>query len=58
MLQTGELLPFLTVQENIELTAELTSVQDIQIRAAELMDRLKIAHLAGSLPDAISVGER
>lgn len=58
VLQTGELLPFLSVEQNIELTAELTSLPNARARACELMDRLEIGHLARSLPDAISVGER
>ena len=57
VLQTGELLPFLNLSENIELCAELADRKNSE-RLSELMDILQIAHLAKSMPNEISVGER
>ena len=45
VLQTGELLPFLNLSENIELCAELADRKNSE-RLSELMDILHIAHLA------------
>jgi putative ABC transport system ATP-binding protein len=60
VLQTGGLLPFLTVRENILLTAE-TGNADLKAarrRLEELFDYLRIGHLSSKLPSQISVGER
>jgi len=60
ILQTGGLLPFLTVEENIGLTARLNGTPDADIRrvSRELADMLGISHLLASLPGPLSVGER
>ena len=60
ILQTGGLLPFLTVEENIGLTARLKGMPDTDIRrvSCELADMLGISHLLASLPGPLSVGER
>ncbi len=58
VLQTGELLPFLNVRENIELTAHLAGTANGPERAARLMEELGIMHLAASMPATLSIGER
>lgn len=60
VLQTGELFPFLTVEENVVLTAVVAGVNKnaAQVRARELMDRLEITRLRRSMPDALSIGQR
>ena len=60
ILQTGGLLPFLTVEENIGLTAKLKGMFDADIRknSHDLADMLGIGHLLASLPGPLSVGER
>lgn len=58
VLQTGELLPFLTVRENIELTASLVKKPDAAAVTRELMEVLGIEHLHNALPGSLSVGER
>lgn len=60
VLQSGELLPYLNVRENIMLTARLAGKkQDSAIRAAEsLAERLDIASLLSAMPATLSVGER
>jgi putative ABC transport system ATP-binding protein len=60
ILQTGGLLPFLTVEENIGLTAKLKGNPEADIRelTRDLADMLGIGHLLGSLPGLLSVGER
>lgn len=60
ILQTGGLLPFLTVEENIRLTAELKGMPDADIRkhSRDLAAMLGISHLLAGLPGLLSVGER
>lgn len=58
VLQTGELLPFLTVRENIELTASLVNRPDAAAIALRLMEALGIGHLPNALPASLSIGER
>ena len=57
ILQTGGLLPFLTVQENILLTGQLRGANTAQA-AQQLMQRLEIAPLARLYPAALSAGQR
>ena len=57
VLQTGGLLPFLSVRRNIELTARLSGRLDIS-RVKSLCERLGIGHLLDRKPARISVGER
>lgn len=60
VLQTGELLPFLTVFENIELPARLagTAEHEAQTIAVQMMEMLHILPLRNALPATLSVGER
>lgn len=60
VLQTGELFPFLNVEENIETTALAAGVgrQEARSRAGDLMRKLEIAHLARAMPSRLSIGER
>lgn len=60
VLQTGELFPFLNVEENILLTAKTAGLdrKEALEHAAELMDRLEIARLRRSSPATLSIGER
>lgn len=60
VLQTGELLPFLTVEENIVLTASAAGIDmaEAQNRAKALMDRLEITRLRHAKPATLSIGER
>lgn len=57
VLQTGGLLPFLTVHENIELPRRLCKLSpDDTVRS--LAERLQIAGQLQKLPAALSVGQR
>lgn len=57
VLQTGGLMPFLNVQENIELPCRLNG-QIPGARAAVLAERLGIARHLKKKPQELSVGER
>ncbi len=57
VLQSGGLLPFLTVRRNIELPRELLDLpRDGTVE--ELAERLHIGALLAKLPEKLSVGER
>ncbi|MBQ7608740.1 MAG: ATP-binding cassette domain-containing protein, partial [Desulfovibrionaceae bacterium] len=58
VLQTGELLPYLTVWENVELTALEGRRKGAGMDVDELLRTLAIDHIADAMPDAISIGER
>lgn len=60
VLQTGELLPFFTVYENIALTAALARIADKDVSESifSFMEQLQIRHLAKAMPATLSVGER
>lgn len=60
ILQTGGLLPFITVWENILLTSRMAGIpQAVAEESAHLLvEQLGIAHLAKALPSTLSVGER
>ena len=60
VLQTGGLLPFLTGADNIAAPGRAKGLdrETVKARSRELADRLGIAHLLGSLPDRLSIGER
>lgn len=60
VLQTGELLPFFTVYENIALTAALAKIPGNEVAEGvfSFMEQLQIAHLANAMPATLSVGER
>jgi putative ABC transport system ATP-binding protein len=55
--QTGGLLPFLDVSDNIALPQRICDRPDAVWRA-ELMERLGLADLRTLLPDALSIGQR
>lgn len=57
VLQTGGLLPYLSVVENIALTARLAGRYDPG-HVRELAERLGLSRLLGLRPDRLSVGER
>jgi putative ABC transport system ATP-binding protein len=57
VLQTGGLLPFLSVYENISLTPNALGVQP-KDKIEALCDQLAIKHHLSKLPVALSVGER
>jgi putative ABC transport system ATP-binding protein len=57
--QTDNLLPFLTVAENIHLQLALCGeTEDAEQRIADLLDRLGLGNLAHRLPDQLSGGQR
>jgi len=58
--QAYNLIPFLTVLENVELILTLNDVQqaDAQTRALELLDYLEIGHRWHHYPSEISGGEQ
>lgn len=60
VLQSGELLPFLTVGENMTLTARLGGMAEAEAlgRARGLAEALGVAQLMGAMPSTLSVGER
>ena len=57
VLQTGGLLPFLTVRRNIALPAEIAG-RPASLRVEQLAARLGVAHHLDRMPHALSVGER
>jgi putative ABC transport system ATP-binding protein len=57
ILQTGGVLPFLTVRRNVELSQLLSNRPDPG-RIDLLLDRLDIRELAGEWPTRLSVGQR
>ncbi len=57
VLQTGGLLPFLSVRHNIALPAEIAGRTEPG-RVEELAARLGVAHHLARMPHALSVGER
>lgn len=56
-LQSENLIPFLSVQENIELALGFGGNRTGRERARELLDRMGVAHRAKHLPRQISGGE-
>lgn len=60
VLQTGELLPYLTVLENVILASSILGSDQhaCRKRGEELLEALDIAHLRDKLPANISIGER
>ncbi len=57
ILQTGGLVPYLKVRENVALPLELLGI-DGGDRVEELLDSLDIAHLRDRFPQQLSAGER
>lgn len=58
ILQTGGLLPFLSVRDNIELPVRLSGKSRKKGWIPHLMERLEITALAKSYPHQLSVGQR
>ena len=58
MLQSGGLLPFLTVAENIQLPRQLLGLPAQSERINHGLDCLKVSHLVNKHPKALSIGER
>jgi putative ABC transport system ATP-binding protein len=58
VLQTGGLLPYLTVRRNIGLTRRLLGLQPDSERVEELVATLGIGHLLNRKPHQLSIGER
>jgi len=55
--QTGGLIPFLTVAENVALPQKKTGRVD-QDRCGRLVERLGLSEVAGAFPAALSIGQR
>lgn len=58
MLQTGGLLPFLTVSQNIRLSCGILGKEADEAWLAQIIDRLNIGHLLNCYPKQLSIGER
>jgi putative ABC transport system ATP-binding protein len=58
VLQTGGLLPFLTVSGNIALSRSLLRLDEDDGMIDRLVEALKIGHLLAKMPRALSIGER
>lgn len=57
--QADNLLPFLTVSENIRLQLALCAdTEDVERRTTDLLDRLGLGDLGARLPDQLSGGQR
>ena len=56
--QDGNLLPYLTAQENVELPLRLAGASDAAARAEELLAALGVRHRQHHRPSALSGGER
>lgn len=58
MLQTGGLLPFLTVKENIALSSQMVGKPLDDVFLEDLIQRLDISRLLNSYPKQLSIGQR
>lgn len=58
MLQTGGLLPFLSVRENIFLPREINGLKDVDAHVDVLVKRLRIENQMGKKPQFLSGGQR
>nr|WP_218059492.1 ABC transporter ATP-binding protein [Gilliamella apicola] len=58
MLQTGGLLPFLTIRDNILLSLKLLQKKVDNSRFDYLVQKLNIVHLLNKHPKQLSIGER
>lgn len=58
VLQTGGLLPFLTVRDNIRLSRSLLGLPENRAEEDRLVSALGIGALLGKKPAALSIGER
>jgi putative ABC transport system ATP-binding protein len=57
VLQKGNLIPFLSAAENVELAIELAGGRDIASRARNLLAEMGLSGRAGHLPRQLSGGE-
>jgi len=57
VLQSDNLIPFLTAAENVELAIELAGGNDARQKTKELLDELGLAERADDLPRRLSGGE-
>lgn len=57
VLQSGNLIPFLTARENVELAMELAGGTRRSERARQLLDELGLGHRVDHLPRRLSGGE-
>jgi putative ABC transport system ATP-binding protein len=57
VLQSGNLIPFLTARENVELAVELAGGSHGAARARDLLGALGLGHRLDSLPRKLSGGE-
>lgn len=55
--QTGGLMPFLTVTENVALSQRVVGRED-PARVADLLAALGLSHVAGAHPAILSIGQR
>ena len=58
VLQTGGLLPFLTVKQNILLPCRINGMSDTETHVARLCNRLKISEQLSKKPQFLSGGQR
>ena len=58
MLQTGGLLPYLTVQQNIRLSCDILGKKVDENWLAQIIEQLNIGHLLNHYPKQLSIGER
>lgn len=58
VLQTGGLLPFLSVRDNITLPGRIKGMADDDVRIVRLAARLGVAGCLDRMPDSLSIGQR
>lgn len=58
VLQTGGLLPFLSIRENMDITAELLDLPDRREAVERVAAALGVQRLLDAMPGQLSVGER
>lgn len=58
VLQTGGLLPFLSVRDNITLPGRIKGMADDDARIARLAARLGVGGCLERMPDSLSIGQR
>jgi putative ABC transport system ATP-binding protein len=56
--QSGGLLPFLNVKDNIELPRKMVGCSDYDSLLEEVIERLQLSPLMGRSPAQLSIGER
>ena len=58
VLQTGGLLPFLSVRDNIALPGRIKGMGEQRARLERLAERLGVRECLGRMPSALSIGQR